>query len=188
MTEMSMLATPDGIRSKRLNLLPMTAEFLEASLQNNVARATELLGSTPPTEWLGKQGWVPMRLEQLRADPTLQPWLLRAVMLRATGMMIGHMGFHTGPNPEYLQPYAPGGVEAGYTIYPAFRRQGYATEALAALMAWAEQEKGVRRFVLSISPENVPSLCIAQHFGFHKVGSHMDEVDGPEDIFVLDVE
>jgi RimJ/RimL family protein N-acetyltransferase len=127
------------------------------------------------------------RLGQLEADPTLLPWLLRAVVLRSSGAMIGHVTFHTAPNPEYLRPIAPGAVELGYTIYPPFRRQGFATEAAAALMAWAGQEHGVRRFVLSISPDNVPSLRLAQHFSFRKVGSHLDEIDGPEDIFLLEI-
>jgi RimJ/RimL family protein N-acetyltransferase len=176
-----------GIQSKRLDLVSMSAEFLEASFSGNVAAAAKLLGTTPPEEWLQAQGWPHIRLEQLRADPSLQPWLLRAVILRSTGAMIGYVGFHTAPDPGYLQPVAPGGVEMGYTIYPAFRQQGYATEAVAALMAWAEREHGVRRFVLSISPQNLPSQRIAAHFGFRKVGSHMDEIDGLEDIYLLEV-
>lgn len=181
-----MAGTNAAIHSERLNLISMTAEFLEASLNRDVQAVTQWLGSTPPDEWLQTQDWPQMRLQQLRADPVLQPWLLRAVILRATGEMIGHVGFHTAPNPDYLQPYAPGGVEMGYTIYPAFRQQGYATEAVAALMAWATQEHRVSRFVLSISPRNLPSRRIAAHFGFRKVGSHVDEIDGPEDIFLLE--
>lgn len=66
--------------------------------------------------------------------------------------------------------------------FAPFRRQGYATEACAALMDWAQQQ-GVTRFILSISPQNEPSLRIAAHFGFVKVGSQIDEEDGIEDIY-----
>jgi [ribosomal protein S5]-alanine N-acetyltransferase len=179
--------TSGGIQTERLDLLPMSARFLEACLKGDEAGAAELLGYPLADEWLPK-AWLIRRLAQLRADPTLEAWLLRAVILRATGTMIGYAGFHSAPGPDYLEPYAPGGVEMGYTIYPAFRRQGYATETVAALLAWAEQEHGVRRFVLSIRPENVPSLRIAQHFYFRKVGSHIDEEDGLEDIFLLDLD
>jgi [ribosomal protein S5]-alanine N-acetyltransferase len=177
----------DGIQSERLDLLPMTAAFISASLAGDIEKAEALLGLAPPPEWLCAQGLMRIRLGQLRFDPMLQPWLLRAVILRATGSMIGHIGFHTAPGAAYLQPIAPGGVEMGYTIFPAFRRQGYATEAVASLMRWAMQEKNIQRFVLSISPENRPSLRIANHFGFRKVGSYMDEEDGLEDIFVLEL-
>lgn len=44
-------------------------------------------------------------------------------------------------------------------------------------MAWAAQEHGVRRFVLSIRPDNLPSQRIAQHFDFRKIGSHIDKGD-----------
>jgi RimJ/RimL family protein N-acetyltransferase len=167
----------------------MSVEFLKASLAGDVATATRWLGIAPPAEWIvGNQrsGWTKIRLAQLEADPTLLPWLLRAIILRATGEMIGHITFHTAPDPEYLQAYAAGGVELGYTIYPTFRRQGYATEAVAALMQWAVDQHGVARFVLSIRPDNLPSQRIAQHFGFRKVGTQIDEIDGPEELFVLE--
>jgi RimJ/RimL family protein N-acetyltransferase len=127
------------------------------------------------------------RLTQLRDDPTLQPWLLRAMGLRGDGRMIGHIGFHTRPGAEYLRDLAPGGVELGYSVFEPYRRQGFATEACAALMSWAHREHGVGRFVVSISPGNLPSLRIAQHFGFRKVGMHIDEEDGPEDIYVREI-
>ena len=180
---------PYTVSSQRLDLIPMSVEFLHASLAGDVAAATRWLGSAPPEEWIignQKAGWTKFRLAQLEADPTLLPWLLRAVILRATGAMIGHITFHTAPNPEYLHDLAPGGVELGYTVYTAFRRQGYATEAVAALMQWAAHQQGVPRFVLSIRPDNLPSQRIAQHFGFRKVGMQIDEIDGPEEIFVLE--
>jgi RimJ/RimL family protein N-acetyltransferase len=187
MSESAGAGASGSIQTERLDLLPMSAQFLEACLNHDRAGAASLLGYPLADEWQ-PEVWVGRRLAQLRADPALEPWVLRAAILRATGRMIGHAGFHTAPGPDYLEPVAPGGVELGYTIYPAYRQQGYATEMVAALFAWAEREHGVRRFVLSISPENVPSLRIAHHFGFRKVGAHIDEEDGPEGIFLLDLD
>jgi hypothetical protein len=70
--------------------------------------------------------------------------------------MIGHIGCHTAPNAEYLRAIAPGAVEFGFTVFPDFRRQGYAREASVALMTWAHQTHGVSRFVLSIPPRQRP--------------------------------
>lgn len=68
-------------------------------------------------------------------------------------------------------------------MFEEYRRQGFAYEAAGALMNWARTEHGVKRFVVSISPENTPSLALAAKFGFRKIGSHIDEVDGLEEIF-----
>ncbi len=72
--------------------------------------------------------------------------------------------------------------------FPLDQRQGYATEACAALTAWVEKEQCVTCFVVSISPNNLPSLRLAQDFGFRKIGSHIDAEDGPEDIYRRDGE
>ena len=173
------------IASPRLDLIPLSPAFLEASLASNAAAAERLLGLTVPTGWFGNARLLQMRLDQLRQDPGLEPWLLRAMGLRAEKTVIGHIGCHTRPGPDYLKELAPGGVEFGYTVYPAYRRLGYATEACTALMQWAHEQEGVNRFVLSISPENEPSLRLAARFGFHRIGSHIDEEDGPEDIYEL---
>ncbi len=176
----------EAITSARLALLPLSPEFLEACLMGELAAATCLLGRPISPEWLAEEALMRVRLDQLHQNPALQPWLLRAIILRATGEMIGNIGFHSAPGPEYLATIAPAGVEFGYTIFPAFRRQGYAREASATLMAWAGNLHQVRQFVLTISPDNLPSLRIAQRLGFRKVGAHIDAVDGPENIFRMD--
>jgi RimJ/RimL family protein N-acetyltransferase len=175
------------IESERLTLIPMTPACLEACLAGNLVLASRLLDLTVQPDWLPEQRLMQRRLAQLCQDPTLEPWLLRAMGLRRERLMIGHIGFHTRPGPDYLRDLAPGGVEFGYSVFAAFRRQGYATEAAAALMAWAHCEHQVTRFVVSISPANTPSLRIAQHLGFRKIGMHMDEEDGPEDIFLREI-
>jgi RimJ/RimL family protein N-acetyltransferase len=176
------------IQSKRLELISMTPSFLETCLAGDVQRASFLIGLTVSPHWMQKQWLMQLRLDELRQDPSLQPWLLRAIGLRQGRIMAGHIGFHTAPAATYLQTIAPHGVEFGYTIYPSFRRQGYATEAADALMKWAHRTYQVQQFVLSISPTNIPSLRIAEHFGFRKVGSHFDDEDGPEDIYVRDMQ
>jgi 3-methyladenine DNA glycosylase/8-oxoguanine DNA glycosylase/RimJ/RimL family protein N-acetyltransferase len=173
------------ISSQRLDLIPMSPAFLEASLAGDEAGAASLLKLSIPADWFRKGELIKLRLEQLRREPALRPWLLRAIGLRQQKLMVGYIGFHTGPDPAYLRDIAPGAIEFGYTVFPAFRRQGYAREACAALMAWAFQEGHVRGFVVSIRPDNTASLGLAQSFGFKRIGSHMDEVDGLEDIYEL---
>jgi len=94
--------------------------------------------------------------------------------------VIGHIGFHAPPD-------ARGALEVGYTVDAGYRRQGYAFEAVQALVAWATLEFGVRHFVASIAPDNVASLGLARKLGFVQTGKHWDEEDGEELVFELNL-
>jgi L-amino acid N-acyltransferase YncA len=50
-------------------------------------------------------------------------------------------------------------------------------------MAWARTQR-VRSFVVSIRPDNTPSLAIAQNLGFRRVGQHIDQEEGLEYVFL----
>jgi [ribosomal protein S5]-alanine N-acetyltransferase len=173
----------EPIRTTRLDLVPMTAAFIEASLRGDRDEAERLIAAIVPDVWANEGPWVRRRLDQLREDPTLQPWLLRAVVLRSESRMVGHIGFHARPGEKYLDELAPGGVEFGYTVFEEWRRRGYASEAAERLMDWAHRLHGVTRFVVSISPTNLASLGLARRLKFRRIGSHVDDEDGPEDIF-----
>lgn len=173
------------IVTERLRLIPMTVPFLQSSLAGDLGAAGNLLGATIPEDWLSSQPVMALRLRQLRRNPALQPWLMRAMVHIESDSMIGHIGCHDAPGAAYLQPNVPNGVEIGYTVFFAHRRQGYAREALAGLMQWAHNEHAITQFVLSISPQNEPSRRIAHHFGFVHKGVVEDDEDGPEDVFVL---
>lgn len=176
----------DSIHSARLDLVLLGPQALQHSLAEEFAALQNDLGAQVPLDWLEAQGLVELRYQQVLHDPDYQPWNIRAIVLREERQMIGYIGFHTRPGASYLQPYAPTGVEFGYTIFPAYRRHGYAREAAVALMTWAYEQHAVPEFVLSISPHNIPSLKLAVGLGFVKVGSHMDEEDGVEDVYWLD--
>jgi ribosomal-protein-alanine N-acetyltransferase len=177
----------DIIHSARLDLIAMPPAFLDASFNGDLQTASRLIGLTIPQDWLDAKWLMEMRLIKMRENPALEPWLLRAIGLRETKTMIGFIGFHTLPGADYLNSYAPGSVEFGYTIFPDYRGKGYASEAAGALMDWATREHGVTRFVVSISPTNEPSLRVAQKFGFRKVGSFNDPEEGVEDVFLREV-
>jgi len=170
------------IVTPRLELVPLTLAFLDASLGGDRAAAATLLGAGIPSDWFDDRSIMGIRREDLRADPGLLPWLMRAIVRRDDRTMLGHCGFHGPPGMPHLEPHAPGGVEMGYTVFPAFRRQGYASEAVRGLMGWAAAQ-GVPSFVLSIAPANAPSQAIARCLGFVQVSSHDDPEDGLEEIF-----
>jgi len=165
----------------------MSVEFLEASLIGDRERAAELLDAEVPPGWPDIPEILAMRRAQLVADPDLRPWLLRSMRERVEGRFIGHIGFHTGPGQDYLDEYLPGGIEFGYTVFASHRRRGYAREAALGLMNWALRSQGITRFVVSISPRNDPSQGLARSLGFVRIGRHLDEVDGEEDVLGLEI-
>lgn len=174
------------IRTPRLRLVPMTPDFLRALIADRMDLAAEIGGFAIPSQTLIPKWVLEARLGTLEKDPSLQPWLLRSIVLSDPGAMVGDIGFHDRPGAQYLREYCDFGVEIGYSIAPAFRRRGFASEALRGMLDWASGHHGVRAFVLSISPANDASLRLAAAMGFDKVGPYLDDADVQEDIFLLD--
>lgn len=176
----------DLIQAERINLVLLNAESLRFSLEGDADALQQSLNIVVPPEWFQRTKLVKLRLDQVMRHPEFQPWSIRAIVLRDTNDMVGHIGFHTRPGAEYLHPFAPDGVEFGYSVYPRFRRLGYAREASIALMEWAYRVHSISQFIVTVAPANIPSLYLVLSLGFSKVGSHVDEVDGLEDIYRLD--
>lgn len=175
------------IETPRLRLRILSADFLRASLAGDRLRAESLLTATLPEDWPDERDVLSLRLRQIEEDPTRAPWLTRAMELRSDRRVIGVIGFHGPPGGAWLDELAPGGVEFGYTVYPAWRRRGLAREASEALMAWAVRAAGVRTFALSMSPDNRASVCLAGALGFEKVGSWSHPARGLEHVYRRDV-
>jgi [ribosomal protein S5]-alanine N-acetyltransferase len=170
----------EPIRTPRLALVSMSVPFMQALARNDLAAASREVNASVPADMPHDlQHFVVYRLKQLEADPTVRQWLGRVMVItdeHGDRHVIGSVGFH-GP------PDAEGRAEIGYRVEPGYRRQGYAREAIAALLDWAHQTHGVTRFLASISPTNEPSLRLAEGFGFRQIGEHMDEIDGLEYVF-----
>lgn len=180
--------TPDwfSIETPRLVLRTLPPAALAALVAGDVAEATRIagcaLGDFPAEEY----GIAALRQKDLAKDPAYLPWSLRAILLKPDLAFVGHCNFHTRPGPANLQELAPGAVELGYSILPAYRRRGLAEETACGLMGWAHRTHGTARFVISVSPENAPSVAMARKLGFVKIGSHIDQEDGYEAILARD--
>jgi RimJ/RimL family protein N-acetyltransferase len=158
----------------------MSPALLEALLAGDHTSAEQIAGFRIPNDLVLRRRTLQRRWQQLQANPEIQPWLLRAMVIRQSQVMCGYIGFHSEPGPSDLSAVAPDGVELGYAVGESFRRQGYAKEAALTLMRWAFERHDQRCFVLSIAPDNEASLALARSMGFTEVGSHVDEEDGIE--------
>lgn len=168
------------IESSRLDLISLAPELIELLLEEGPGPASDAGGFAIPADWPGAdEGFLKLRLGQMRKDPDWQQWLVRAMVLRDQRKMIGHIGFHDPPREG-------GKLEMGYTVFPDFRQQGYATEAVLAMMGWATSVHGIRTFIASVSPTNEPSLATVRKLGFVQTGVQWDEEDGEELVFELE--
>lgn len=175
------------ISTERLDLVLMNLAVFDLCLAKDRQGVFAHGGFEVAEEWLDEADYIRMRRGQLAADPAYGPWCVRAIVLKETNRMVGQIGFHAPPGRQELNEIAPGGIEYGYRVYPPYRGCGYAKEAARGLMEWAVAQ-GVTSFVVSIRPNNLPSQAIARSLGFVKVGEHMDEVDGLEEVFLLKCE
>ncbi len=67
--------------------------------------------------------------------------------------------------------YAPAKrASVGYELHRSSWGQGYATEALAAVVEFAHQRLGLHRVEASVVPENAASLRVLQKAGFQREG------------------
>jgi RimJ/RimL family protein N-acetyltransferase len=87
-----------------------------------------------------------------------------AVVEKETGLVVGEAGFHDVR--RKLEPSIEGTLEAGWALMPTGQGWGYATEAMAAAIAWAEEAFPGRRMTCIIDPDNLPSIRVAQRLGF----------------------
>lgn len=170
----------DVIVSERLELPLLDEQQLADLSEGRSTRLAADLGAAIPDEWVEEIRWLAgRRLEQGRAFPADRPWLLRAIVLREPRTVVGYLNFHGRPDPR-------GVPEIGYTLLPAHRGRGYATEAVRACFDWAAREHGVTRFRASVAPTNEPSLRVIRRLGFVQVGDQWDEEDGLELVFEAD--
>jgi RimJ/RimL family protein N-acetyltransferase len=80
------------------------------------------------------------------------------------GALIGMIGF--ADLKRTMTPSIEGLPEAGWIFAPDAHGQGYASEALAACLAWVEKALAGREIVAIIDPGNAPSLRVAEKAGF----------------------
>ncbi|MCP3140821.1 GNAT family N-acetyltransferase [Pyxidicoccus xibeiensis] len=91
-------------------------------------------------------------------------WVVRE---KATGRFVGEVGL--ADFRRDIQPSFAGAKEAGWVLMPEAHGKGYATEAVRAVLAWAEQRFGPERVVCIIAPENTASTKVASKCGFREL-------------------
>jgi RimJ/RimL family protein N-acetyltransferase len=149
-------------------LIPSTATLVQAEIgpQDIFPQA---LGAEVPENWPPELlvDALPFFLEQLKQNPNLVGWLSWYWVLRREvtekGLLIGSGGFKGQPQPD-------GAIEIGYSILPQYQGRGYATEAVAGLLAWVFSYSEVTQAIAETPQENQASIRVLAKLGFNYKG------------------
>jgi len=87
-------------------------------------------------------------------------WLIEE---KATGRFVGEAGFADFKREMDVPFEAP---EHGWSLTSWAQGQGFASEALKAQLAWADEHFGRAPIVCMIAPENTPSIRLAEKHGY----------------------
>lgn len=154
-----------AIESARLFLVPATPALTEADLAGATALA-DALGVPVPPEWppeLYSRPALQAVLQQL-ADRAEHGWSTWYLVGRGPGEgLVGICGFKGRPDAE-------GAVEISYSICESFRNDGYATEAVDRLVAWAFTHDRVTQVTAETFPHLRQSIRVLEKNGFRPEG------------------
>lgn len=92
-------------------------------------------------------------------------WFQLAVEVKATGTHIGDIGIHR-------QADEPHEAEIGYAFAQASQGQGYATEAVRAVVDFLFNHVGLHRITALIYADNPRSIALVERLGFRKEGHY----------------
>lgn len=165
-----------GLSSQRLHLVPLTPEALDALMKSDRAAAEHALDAAFPSSELVPPlmtDALDYFLEVASASPESALWGARAYITANTREVAGMGGFGGPPDER-------GFVFMGYSVYPEFRRQGYASEAARALADWAIAQPGITGIRATISPRNIASERVAAYAGLYPTDATEEDPDeGP---------
>jgi ribosomal-protein-alanine N-acetyltransferase len=153
------------LQTRRLTLIACPTEFIDA-LARGADEAGLLLGLRLPDGWPDPElaSFLPIYAGQLREDPSMLGYGVWLIVAKDTQTVIGSAGFQGKPDDAGL-------IEVGYGVHPDFRNAGYATEAVEALLEWAQEQQDVRGVLAHCDADNTPSIRVVQKAGLKATGT-----------------
>jgi RimJ/RimL family protein N-acetyltransferase len=160
MAIISLMQRPPNIQTNRLLLVVLLPEDLEALIARDFERFAVLTGFRFPADnpHIGDLAW---HLGAIQADDRHIPWRMRVIVERSSNTVVGSINLK-GP------PSVAGDVEIGWGLVENVRGRGYATEASAAVISWAQQQPGVISISATIPGDNYPSQHLAKRLGLRR--------------------
>lgn len=119
------------------------------------------IGGKPSTQ---QQTW--MRILAYRGHWTLMGFGYWAIEEKGSGKFAGELGF--ADFKRDIAPSMQGAPELGWALASPFHGKGYATEAVRAVLEWADANLTSQRTVCLIDPENAASIRVAEKAGYRQ--------------------
>lgn len=150
------------LQTERLILSGHTlADFEECYAVWSDPQVTRFIGGRPSTE---EETWARvLRYAGLWSLLGYGYWMVRE---RGTGRFVGDVGLADFRR-EVVPPlgHVP---EAGWVLAAWAHGQGFATEAMRAILAWSDVHVDAPGTVCIISPDNAPSIRVAEKCGYRE--------------------
>ena len=152
------------IATPRLWLISATVTSMNAELRSPRSLARHLnvrlpgIWPPPPFNDQASQRWMLNYLENHERSR----WGMYYILLRGRDrQLIGNCGYKGEP--------VRGAVELGYSVCPEFRRRGYASEAVSALLRHAFEDPQITRVLAETLPELIESIGVLRKNNFVRV-------------------
>ncbi|MDZ8104641.1 MAG: GNAT family N-acetyltransferase [Nostoc sp. DedQUE12a] len=152
------------ITTQRLELLPCCLEVAQAVVAKNKSEVEKLLGVRVPDEWYAGEvlDFFPIYAQMLIEDSSRLGWGVWLIIHIADNTLIGDLGFGGKPNEQ-------GTVEMGYEVISAYRQQGFAFEAVEALVNFTFTQPQLKSIISHSPNDHVASIRILEKLGMQQV-------------------
>jgi [ribosomal protein S5]-alanine N-acetyltransferase len=166
------------LETARLTLFATELKHFELVMQSKKLLG-EYLGMNVPPSFPESEDALPWFYDLVRLDETLVGWLSFWALHRADNALIASIGFKGKPD-------ADGKIEIGYSVIPEYRRQGFASEMVEALLEYGFTNSAVTAILAQTRVDNFPSMKVLERFGMKQTGTNHDEDEG--EMFVWKLE
>jgi [ribosomal protein S5]-alanine N-acetyltransferase len=155
------------ITTQRLKLLPCSLGVAQAALIKNKSEVERLLGVSVSDDWYGSDvlDILPMYAQMLIDDPLQLGWGVWLMIHINDSTLIGDLGFLGKPNEQ-------GTVEMGYEVISAYRQQGFAFEAVEALVNFAFTQPELQRIIAHSPDDHTASIRILEKLGMRQISQN----------------
>jgi RimJ/RimL family protein N-acetyltransferase len=146
------------ITTERLTLEPISLEHLKATYRySSDLENTRLMMYLPFDSIEETKNYIRQCMEMWGSDA---PEFLEFAVMRP--------GEHIGRVTLYLLELGLG--ELGWILDKRYWGNGYAAEAIRAVMEYGKRERGIRRFIAMCDSENAPSYSLMERLGMRFAG------------------
>ncbi len=159
---MTLLKSAPVIETLRLKLRAHRREDLQSCFSMWAdPKVVQFIGGKPSTE---QQTWA--RILNYAGLWSLLGFGYWAIEEKVSGDFVGELGF--ADFKRDISPSLDGVPEVGWALAAPFHDQGYATEALHAVLQWGDQNLLAPRTACIIHPDNLISIRLAEKCRFIK--------------------